>query len=90
MLHFLGLIIYSTFFNSGKKKPLINSDGLSVEEDRYVSDQPLIFGEGQFNLRRLNNLPYHCVKAKKVDMLMEKCLANIEFLRTKLEAVGFV
>ncbi|WAR22531.1 NWD1-like protein [Mya arenaria] len=79
------------FFNgtwaNGRKKAYTNASGQHLEEDRMVSDQPLRFGEkGEFNLRTLNNLPYHRMWAGQLQLLKDECLANIKFAVTKLQA----
>ncbi|KAL3864387.1 hypothetical protein ACJMK2_006074 [Sinanodonta woodiana] len=72
---------------NGKKKPLNSKNG-DKSEDRHVSQQPLKF-ENFFNLRKLNNLPYHRIKAGQSDLLKQECLANFDFLVSKLQATGF-
>lgn len=74
-------------FSSGCKKPYRSSDGTMLAEDRHVSAQPLKFGKNEYNLRVLNNLPYHYRCAEQVDLLKERCLTNIDFAVTKLEAL---
>jgi hypothetical protein len=71
---------------SGIKKPFTISCGLAGEEDRHVSAQPLKFGE-DYNIRALNNLPYHRIKAVDGKLLEQQCLANIYFLLSKIEAM---
>ncbi|KAL3864383.1 hypothetical protein ACJMK2_006070 [Sinanodonta woodiana] len=72
---------------NGKKKPRNSKNG-DKSEDRHVSQQPLKF-ENIFNLRKLNNLPYHRIKAGQSDLLKQECLANFDFLVSKLQATGF-
>ena len=40
------------------------------------------------NLRKLNALPYHLVRAQQWKTLTEECLLNFQFVFTKLQAVG--
>lgn len=68
-------------------KPYTTSKGVKGEEDRHVSAQPLKFGEKDYNLRALSNLPYHRIKAGQVELLEEQCLANIHFLLCKVAAM---
>ncbi|KAK3590255.1 hypothetical protein CHS0354_041333 [Potamilus streckersoni] len=72
---------------NGRKKPFKDKNG-EKSEDRHVSQQPLKF-ENFFNLRKLNNLPYHRIKAGHSDLLKKECLANFDFLVSKLQATGF-
>ncbi|KAL3870807.1 hypothetical protein ACJMK2_038847 [Sinanodonta woodiana] len=51
-------------------------------EVRFVSAQPL----KKKNLRKLNNLPYHRLKAGQLDLLKKECLCNFMFLLKKLRA----
>ncbi|KAH3895797.1 hypothetical protein DPMN_019963 [Dreissena polymorpha] len=69
---------------NGRKKPYSNAKGDLIEEDRYVTSQPLHFGEDDYNIRALNNLPYHRMHAGNVDLLKKECLANVHFCVAKL------
>ena len=60
---------------------------------RYVPEQPLIFSsfissemDTLFNLRKLNQMPYHLAKADRIDELKINVLFNYEWLYTKLRA----
>ena len=81
-------IILAMICFSGKKKPYTSRDGIVIEEDRHVSAQPLKFDNNEFNLRVLNNLPYHRLKSGQLDLLKQNCLTNIHFAITKLEALS--
>ncbi|XP_062592194.1 NACHT and WD repeat domain-containing protein 2-like [Saccostrea cucullata] len=72
---------------ASEKKPYKDKDGKSNEEIRHVMSQPLMYGE-TYNLRKLNNLPYHLIHAGNVAALKEKCLCNFEFLQHKLLATS--
>lgn len=72
---------------NGKKKPYKDKDGNVNEEERCVMSQPLMYGDA-YNLRKLNNLPYHLIHAGDVEALKEKCLSNYEFLQHKLLATS--
>lgn len=72
---------------SGKKKPYKDKDGKHNEEERCVMSQPLMYGDA-YNLRKLNNLPYHLNHAGDVEALKEKCLSNYEFLQHKMLATS--
>ncbi|XP_052281860.1 NACHT domain- and WD repeat-containing protein 1-like [Dreissena polymorpha] len=71
----------------GRKKPYTNAKGEVIEGDRYVTSQPLLFGEDDYNIRALNNLPYHRLHAGHVDLLKKECLANVHFCVAKLHAL---
>ncbi|XP_052228567.1 uncharacterized protein LOC127842844 [Dreissena polymorpha] len=58
-----------------------------MKEDRYVTSQPLRFGEKDYNIRALNNLSYHRLHAGHVDLLKKECLANVHFCVAKLHAL---
>ncbi|OWF44316.1 NACHT domain- and WD repeat-containing protein 1-like [Mizuhopecten yessoensis] len=68
----------------GKKKPYVDKKKKSGEGDRHVSSQPLRHGD-TYNLRRLNNAPYHRAQVNVVD-LKNECLLNFEFLQAKVVA----
>ncbi|KAH3780757.1 hypothetical protein DPMN_158579 [Dreissena polymorpha] len=70
-----------------EKKPYTNAKGEVIEEDIYVTPQPLRFGEDDYNIRALNNLPYHRLHAGHVDLLKKECLANVHFCVSKLHAL---
>ncbi|XP_061197445.1 NACHT and WD repeat domain-containing protein 2-like [Saccostrea echinata] len=72
---------------ANEKKPYKDKDGKNNEEIRHVMSQPLMYGD-TYNLRKLNNLPYHLIHAGNVAALKEKCLCNFEFLQHKLLATS--
>ncbi|XP_033746932.1 NACHT domain- and WD repeat-containing protein 1-like [Pecten maximus] len=78
------------FFNGKwaeeRKKPYVGQNK-SGEEDRHVASQPLINGDS-YNLRRLNNAPYHMIKQGDATELKTKCLMNYEFLQAKVVATS--
>ena len=57
-------------------------------EFRYVSKQPVMFDNGSYNLRKLNQLPYHLLNAGELNVLKDKVLCNYEFLLAKISALG--
>lgn len=71
----------------GQKKPYTSRDGTIIMEDRHVATQPLKFSDQEYNLRVLNNLPHHRLKAGQLDLIKDECLTNVEFVITKLEAL---
>ncbi len=71
--------------------------GLSSPEgkaDRLVPPQPIILRDGdsqeraKFNLRKLNNLPWHLLHAEDIVTMKNTCLFNLDFLQAKLQACG--
>ncbi|KAH3785932.1 hypothetical protein DPMN_164028, partial [Dreissena polymorpha] len=79
--------LFAGTWANGRKKPYTNAKGEVTEEDRYVTSQPLRFGEDDYNIRALNNLPYHRLHAGHVDLLKKECLANVHFCVAKLHAL---
>ncbi|XP_071144810.1 NACHT and WD repeat domain-containing protein 2-like [Mytilus edulis] len=69
---------------NGNKKPYVNSSNETGLADRYVVAQPIKYGD-TYNLRKLNNLPYHLSMSKRVTQLKDECLMNLPFINTKLE-----
>ena len=62
--------------------------------DRQAAAQPLMFGEDVFNLRKLQELPYHLMKCKTVNGLpyglIKYVMYNFEWILTKLRALNFI
>ena len=75
------------FFNLGKAKPYTNKKGKQSKAERYVSNQPLKF-QNQYNLRKLNQLPFHLVSAGALDMFKQEVLCNYEFLLARIKSSG--
>ena len=80
-------MLYINIILTGKK-PFTTAKGKAGEEDRHVAEQPLTFGENIYNLRTLNNLPYHRLNAGELKALKQECLSNYEFLHMKVQAVS--
>ncbi|TKR88811.1 hypothetical protein L596_012996 [Steinernema carpocapsae] len=67
---------------------LIENEGFA---DRKVPKQPNVFHikdgkQIRFNTRKLNELPYHLLRAKRVKELTEWCLFNFDFLYAKISS----
>lgn len=65
---------------------VIESEGLA---DRKVPEQPNVFhcketDTIRYNCRKLNELPYHLLRARRLDELYSLCLFNYEFLQAKV------
>ncbi|CAI4228678.1 unnamed protein product [Auanema sp. JU1783] len=56
--------------------------------DRKVPKQPNVFyskdGSHRYNTRKLNELPYHLLRAGRIEELLNLCLFNYDFLQAKL------
>lgn len=75
---------YHGRWTEGAKK----DDGKGVLKDRHVSVQPYKFGHKEFNLRKLNLLPYHLLRTGDVEKLKQQTLCNYEFMSAKLQATS--
>ncbi|XP_070537831.1 NACHT domain- and WD repeat-containing protein 1-like [Ptychodera flava] len=83
-------------WSGGKKKPFKYSQEQMKKfnkpetdaEDRNVAPQPLQFADGRFNIRKLEQLPYHLIFMEDMDQLKEHALCNFEFLMAKLKGLG--
>ena len=85
--HSLLAAYFQGSWGGGKKKPihLTKRKKTLPDGDRQVSSQPILFGKGVFNLRKLSELPYHLTHAGKFDVLDEELLFNFEWLYSKLQ-----
>ncbi|XP_077990681.1 NACHT domain- and WD repeat-containing protein 1-like [Glandiceps talaboti] len=89
---------YIGTWSGGKKKPFeytpdqIQKFGVpkNAEEDRKVAPQPLEFGTNQkrFNIRKLEQLPFHEIHTQDVNHLKEYTLCSLQFLLAKLRGMG--
>ena len=84
---------FSGKWANGAAKPYVDKEGHTLLKDRLVAAQPLVFHsentEGTiFNLRKLNELPYHLLHSGDRKRLKEMTLCNFEFLLTKLRATS--
>ncbi|KAK2152117.1 hypothetical protein LSH36_339g02004 [Paralvinella palmiformis] len=69
-------------------KPYKDKTNQVKEAHRFVAKQPVQFDNKEYNLRKLSQLPYHLVKACKLDFLKRDVVCNYEFLLAKISAVG--
>ena len=71
-----------------KKKPihLTKRKKTLPDADRQVPSQPVLYSKSVYNLRMLNELPYHLTHGGKFEVLDEKLLFNFEWLCSKLRA----
>ena len=79
----------------GAKKPYTDKKENVSEADRLVAPQPLLFKEEVderskviFNLRQMNELPYHLTLAVQLDDLKKNVLCNFLWLYQKIRATG--
>ncbi|XP_015761026.1 PREDICTED: uncharacterized protein LOC107340178 [Acropora digitifera] len=84
---------FSGKWANGAAKPYVDKEGHTLLKDRLVSAQPLVFhsedAQGTiFNLRKLNELPFHLLHSGDRKRLKEMTLCNFEFLLTKLRATS--
>ena len=56
---------------------------------RQVALQPIMFSEKAFNLRKLNELPYHLLFSRQMEKMKSIVLCNFRWLYTKLKITGF-
>ena len=49
-----------------------------------MAKQTLRFENGEYNLRKLNQLPHHLIEAGELTALKTQCLCNYEFLLARL------
>ncbi|XP_072034448.1 NACHT domain- and WD repeat-containing protein 1-like [Amphiura filiformis] len=79
-------------FSKGTIRPItLTARGKAFDNaDRHTSLQPLVFGDDVFNLRKLQELPYHLAEASMDDALAEQVLFNFNWLLTKLRAFSFL
>ena len=67
-------------------------DETKGECDRKVPEQPLFFPDpvtgkvARYNLRKLNELPYHLVRSKRFESLNNEVLFNFRWLHAKLSS----
>jgi len=79
---------------NGTRKPFVSKDGREDEKDRLVPPQPNVFSDQneedgeRFNFRKLNELPFHLIRAGNIKALRENFSSNFDFLQTKLRAFG--
>ena len=74
-----------------KHKPitLIHRNLTLNNANRQVAKQPIKFSTEVFNIRKLNELPYHLLISRQMEKLKSIALCNFQWLSTKLEVTGF-
>jgi hypothetical protein len=80
---------------AARDKPYLDKNGNSLNADRLVAKQPLVFMSEEnrensvYNLRKFSELPHALIGAKMLDCLKENVLCNYDWLSTKLRATSF-
>ena len=62
------------------------------QSDRKVPEQPLYFTDSEgnitrYNLRKLSEMPYHLLRAHRIDDLYSEVFFNFRFLHAKLSCM---
>ncbi len=79
-----------SFANGAGKSVALAHRGLNlVDADRQVPSQPLVFGEGAYNFRKLNELPHHLLHSEQLNKLKTTILCEFEWMITQLKASGY-
>ncbi|XP_021375216.1 NACHT and WD repeat domain-containing protein 2-like isoform X2 [Mizuhopecten yessoensis] len=78
---------FSGTWSKGNKKSYTDRSGKPGLEDRHVAAQPMKYGN-TYNVRKLNNLPFHRIMAGHLEEVKIECLANFHFLLAKLVATS--
>ncbi|KAK3734688.1 hypothetical protein QZH41_002106 [Actinostola sp. cb2023] len=77
-------------WSDGKEKSFLDKNGEERAENRLVATQPLLFDTSDdkpiFNVRKLNELPFHLFFAAEYNNMKDEVLCNFEFLLAKLRA----
>lgn len=80
------------FTYSEQQRRMFHLSDLNGESDRKVPEQPLAFYNEQgevirYNLRKLNELPFHLIRSHQYEQLYNHCLFNYRFLHAKLSSM---
>ncbi|XP_060067084.1 NACHT and WD repeat domain-containing protein 2-like [Ylistrum balloti] len=78
---------FSGTWSKGNKKSYTDRSGKQGIEDRHVAAQPMKYGDA-YNIRKLNNLPFHRIMAGHLEEVKMECLINFHFLLAKLIATS--
>lgn len=73
-------------YSAGQIKPVKLRGELLVKADRQVAPQPLKFGEDMFNLRKLQQLPFHLAQSNDTKRFKTQIIYNFSWLQAKLES----
>ncbi|XP_048576749.1 NACHT and WD repeat domain-containing protein 2 isoform X2 [Nematostella vectensis] len=80
--------VLADFFHGRWSQGAKKDDGKGGLKNRHVSAQPYKFSPTVYNLRKLNELPYHLINSNDVEKLKQHALCNLEFLSSKLSATS--
>ncbi|XP_053312007.1 NACHT domain- and WD repeat-containing protein 1 [Spea bombifrons] len=59
-----------------------------MDADRKVAPQPLWFSDDVPNLRKMSELPYHLLKAERIEDLQRDILGNLNWIASKIVSCG--
>ena len=93
--YFLGIWgggVPKPFEYSEHQRRMFHLSDLKGESDRKVPPQPVVFQDengniSRYNLRKLNELPYHLIRSHQYEELYTNCLFNYRFLHAKLSSM---
>lgn len=74
---------------TGKSVALTHRDLSLADADRQVPSQPLVFGEGTYNYRKLDELPHHLLHSNQFLKLKTTVLSEFDWMITQLKASGY-
>ena len=82
---------FEGLWSGQRRKPitLIHRKLTLDNANRQVAMQPIKFSKGVFNIRKLNELPFHLLLSKQLEKLKSIAICNFEWLHTKLTVTGF-
>ena len=70
------------------EKPYKDKKDQMHSASRFVSKQPLMFDNGAYNLRKLNQLPHHLLESREINVLKDEVICNFDFLLARISALG--
>nr|XP_006819758.1 PREDICTED: leucine-rich repeat and WD repeat-containing protein KIAA1239-like [Saccoglossus kowalevskii] len=76
-------------WSNGVKKPFVTCKMEFGKNDRLVAAQPLMLNDDTYNMRKLNELPYHLLQSDRLGTLKVKVLCNYDWLIAKLKATSY-
>ncbi|CAH1801106.1 unnamed protein product [Owenia fusiformis] len=78
-------------WSNGKKKELyLTKRKETLLADRKVEPQPLCYEGGYYNMRKLNELPFHLLRSGRHEELIDVCFGNFKWINTKIKATNIL
>ncbi|CAH1801103.1 unnamed protein product [Owenia fusiformis] len=78
-------------WSNGKKKELyLTKRKETLLADRKVEHQPLCYEGGYYNMRKLNELPFHLLQSGRHEELIDVCFGNFDWINTKVKATNIL